>query len=195
MDHVSTSHNFSAILRSCDAVGVLDAHVVAPRTGLDVHYSSSAGTKKWVKVHRHGTVSGAVASLRGQGYRLVAAHPGPGAGDYRAFDYTGPTAVVLGAELTGVSDHALAEADALVSIPLHGMVRSLNVSVATALVLFEARRQREAEGLYDRCLLAPDEFERRLFEWVYPSIASRMRREGIAYPALDDEGRIVRDER
>jgi tRNA (guanosine-2'-O-)-methyltransferase len=193
MDHVSKSHNFSAILRSCDAVGVLDAHVVAPREGLPLHHGSSAGTKKWVKVHRHRTIPDAVSVLRAGGFRLVAAHPGPDTRDYRDVDYTTPTAIVLGAELQGISAEARDAADISVSIPLEGMVRSLNVSVATALFLFEARRQREAAGMYDESRLPADELERRLFEWAYPSIAGKRRREGRPYPRLDEDGAIIRD--
>jgi len=193
MDHVNKSHNFSAILRSCDAVGVLDAHVVAPPEGLALHHGSSAGTKKWVRVHRHPSVPDAVDAIRRLGFRLVAAHPGPDATDYREVDYTPATAVVVGAELDGLSDEAMRSADALVSVPLDGMVRSLNVSVAAALLLFEARRQREAAGLYDRSRLSPEAYERRLFEWAYPSLAGRRRREGLPYPRLDERGRIIRE--
>ena len=193
MDRVSKSHNLSAILRSCDAVGVLEAHAVPPVRGLDVHHGSSAGTKKWVPVRRHADVAAAVAHLRGRGFAMVAAHPAAGARDYREMDYTRPTAIVMGAELHGVSDEALALADGTVSIPLSGMVHSLNVSVAAALVLFEARRQREAAGMYGASRLPREELERRLFEWAYPSLAQARREAGRPYPALTEDGEIVRE--
>lgn len=193
MDRVNKSHNFSAILRSCDAVGVLDAHVVPPEHGLDVHHGSSAGTKKWVGVRRHPDVASATRHLEQGGFRVLAADLAADAVDYRDLDYTGPTAIVLGAELHGVSDEARALAHGSVTIPLAGMVHSLNVSVATALILFEARRQREAAGLYDACRLSMEELERRLFEWAYPSIARRRREGGRPYPALTADGEIVRD--
>lgn len=191
MDRVNKSHNFSAILRNCDAVGVLDVHVVPPAHGLDLHHATSAGTKKWVAVRHHGTVGEAAAALRESGFRLVAAHPSPEALDYRDADLTVPTALVMGAELHGVSDEALELADTLVSIPMRGMVHSLNVSVAAALLLFEAMRQRDAAGLYDGSRLDPAEFDRRLFEWAYPSLAHQLRTEGRPYPALDAAGVIV----
>lgn len=193
MDQVHKSHNFSAILRSCDAVGVLEAHAVAPENGLELHHGTSAGTKKWVHVRRHPDVAGAVAHLRERDFRVIAAHPSPDSIDFREVDYTRPTAVMMGAELHGVSEEGLRLADAHVEIPILGMVRSLNVSVATALLLFEAARQRQAAGMYDESRLAPDDFERRLFEWAYPSIAATRRRDGRPYPKLTEDGEIVPD--
>jgi len=193
MDRVNKSHNFSAILRNCDAVGVMDAHVVAPRHGLDLHHGSSAGTKKWIRVKYHEDVQQAIRHLKGEGYRIVAAHPAEDAVDYRAVDYTGRTALTMGAELYGVSPEALDMADARVSIPMHGMVHSLNVSVATALLLFEAARQRTVAGMYDESRLPPDEFERRLFEWAYPALARSRREEGRPYPPLGPDGELLPD--
>lgn len=193
MDHVHKSHNFSAILRNCDAVGVLDAHVVTPDEGLNLHHGTSAGTKKWIRVVRHASVTRAAAELRERGFRLVAAHPSPDARDFRDVDYTQPTALLMGAELHGVSEEGLAAADLHVEIPMLGMVHSLNVSVATALLLFEAARQREDAGMYDDSRLDPVEFERRLFEWAYPSVAFTRREEGRPYPALTETGDIVPD--
>ena len=99
----------------------------------------------------------------------------------------------MGAELHGVSPEALELADAHVSIPMRGMVRSLNVSVATALLLFEAARQRDAAGMYDESRLEPDDFEKRLFEWAYPTLARARRRAGRPYPLLGPDGDILRD--
>ena len=193
MDRVHKAHNFSAILRSCDAVGVLDAHVVASEGAVAVHHATSAGTKKWVGVRAHASVGEAVTALRSAGFRLLAAHPSAAAVPYREVDYTRPTAIILGAELHGVSEEALALADVHVTIPMLGLVHSLNVSVATALILFEAERQRAAAGMYDRSRLPPEEFERRLFEWAHPSLARMRRAAGRRYPQLGPEGEVVPD--
>ena len=142
MDRVHKSHNFSAILRNCDAAGVLDVHVVPPGGGLDLHHGTSAGTKKWVRVRRHAGIRKAAEHVKELGMHLVAAHPSEQSVDYRDFDYTGPTAIMMGAELHGVSDEGLSLADSHVRIPMMGMVRSLNVSVATSILLFEALRQK-----------------------------------------------------
>lgn len=193
MDRVNKAHNLSAILRNCDAVGVLEAHAVAAEPGLEAHHATSAGTKKWVRVRRHESVQDAIAQLRARGFAVLAAHPSADALDYRKVDYTRPLVITLGAELEGVSAEALEEADDLVSIPMMGMVHSLNVSVASSLLLFEALRQREAAGMYDRSRLDPEAFEARLFEWAYPALARSRRARGRPYPRLDAEGRILRD--
>jgi tRNA (guanosine-2'-O-)-methyltransferase len=194
MDRVHKSHNFSAILRNCDAAGVLEAHVVVPERGdMALHHGTSAGTKKWVRVVYHEGLEAAVAQLKGRGLALLAAHPSMEAIDYREIDYTRPVAIIMGAELHGVSREALELADELVSIPMLGMVHSLNVSVATSLLLFEAVRQREAAGMYEESRLPPDEFERLLFEWAYPTLARLRREQGRAYPRLSPDGEILPD--
>ena len=193
MDQVHKSHNFSAILRSCDAVGVLEAHVVASEGAVAVHNATSAGTKKWIGVRSHATVTDGIAVLRAGGFQLLAAHPSTSAKDYRAVDYTRPTAIILGAELHGVSPDALSLADVHVTIPMVGLVHSLNVSVATALLLFEAHRQRAERGMYERSRLPAADFERRLFEWAYPSLARSRREAELPYPPLGPDGELVPD--
>ena len=96
MEQVHKSHNLSAIPRNCDAVGVLEAHAVPPEDGLDIHGHTSAGTSKWVRVIRHPTTHHAVESLKSRGFRVLAAHPGHDATDFRAVDYTQPTAIMMG---------------------------------------------------------------------------------------------------
>ena len=193
MDGVHKSHNFSAILRSCDAVGVLEAHVVAPDGAVAIHHATSAGTKKWIAVKGHANIADAATDLREEGFGILAVHPSSTAIDYRGADYTRPTALVVGAELHGLSSEALASADVQITIPMVGLVRSLNVSVATALVLFEAYRQRSAAGMYDRSRMSPEEFSNRLFEWAHPTLARQRRDAGRAYPALGSDGEVLSD--
>ncbi len=193
MDRVHKSHNFSAILRSCDAVGVLEANVVATEDAVAIHHATSAGSKKWVGVRQHASVEEAIGRLRERGFKILAAHPSPGARDYRDVDYTEPTALALGAELRGLSPEALALADTHVTIPMVGLVQSLNVSVAAGLLLFEASRQRSAAGMYERSRLPPEEFVSRLFEWAYPTLARGRREAGRPYPALGADGEILPD--
>jgi tRNA (guanosine-2'-O-)-methyltransferase len=193
MDRVNKPHNFSAILRNCDAAGAMEAHAVRPDSGLDVHRHTSAGSTKWVRVHRYGEVAEALGAVKAQGFKIVAAHPSVDAVPYRQIDFTVPTAVLAGAELYGVSDEGLALADECAMIPMMGMVQSLNVSVAVAIMLMEAVDQRDSAGLYDRCRLSPRTYERILFEWAYPRIAARCRRRKESYPELNEEGEIVGD--
>lgn len=110
--------------------------------------------------------------------------------DYRAWDFTRPTALLLGAERLGVSRPAALLADAHLTIPMRGLVTSLNVSVAAAVILYEAARQREAAGCYDHPRLDAATRERLLFEWSYPAVARHCRAHGLPYPALDAQGFI-----
>lgn len=190
MEHVNKTHNFSAILRNCDAVGILRAHAVLPDKGIDLHHHTSAGTTKWVDVQVHGTVKSAIAHLHQEGFVVLAAHPTPEALDYREVDFARPVAIMVGAELDGLSEEGLALADETVAIPMAGMVRSLNVSVATSLLLFEAFRQREEAGLYEASRIPEDEYVTLLFEWAYPEIAQVLRKRGDPYPPLTDDGEI-----
>jgi tRNA (guanosine-2'-O-)-methyltransferase len=192
LEQVEKPHNLSAILRSCDAVGVLEAHAVWLEGRLPTFNSTAQGSQKWVPLQRHASVADAVAALKQQGFRLYGTHLSADAVDYRQCDFTGPTAFVLGAEKWGLSPEATALVDQAIVIPMSGMVQSLNVSVATATLLFEALRQRQAAGLVP-CQgegLAPERYQRLLFEWAYPEVAAWCRREGRAYPPLDSEGAI-----
>ena len=191
MEQVHKPHNFSAIVRNCDASGVLEAHAVPPPEGLPVFSGTASGANKWVSVRTHASVEAAAAHLRSHGFTLIAAHPGVDSVDYRSLDLTAPTAFVMGAELHGLSETALQLCDRTAQIPMMGMVASLNVSVATALLLFEAARQRQAAGLYDRSRLDPETRRLLLFEWSYPRIAEHLRRRGLPYPGLSDDGSIA----
>lgn len=195
MDGVHKPHNFSAILRNCDAVGVFRAHAVPTGSGLPLHTGTAAGSERWVEVEEHADVNRALDTLEAEGMRIVVAHPTSDARDFRTLDYTRPTCIVVGAELHGVSDAVLARSHERVVIPMVGMVRSFNVSVATSLLLFEAFRQREQAGSYDEPSLGRERFDRILFEWAYPRAAARLRDGGRPYPPLDEDGDIVGETR
>lgn len=190
-DNVHKSHNVAAILRSSDAVGIHRIHAVAASGAMRGHHMIAGGSRRWVEVSVHPNIDAAIAALKSEHWQLLAADASPGAVDFRSVDYTAKTAIVFGAELTGLSPSALASADRRIAIPMHGLVGSLNVSVAAALILYEAERQRTAAGLYEHSRLAPSEFDRTLFEWAYPEIAARCRRHGKPYPPLDAEGMLL----
>lgn len=192
MEQVNKEHNFSAILRTCDAVGAADAHVVPPEgTKLRIHRHSSSGAGKWMDVKTHRDVASAAADLKERDFVLVAAHLTEDALDYRDLDFRRPTALMVGAELDGISPEGLEFADHTIVIPMRGMVQSLNVSVATAVVLYEALRQRESDNEFEPRRLAEEEFQRRAFEWGYPRLAAKLRQDGRPYPALGEDGSIV----
>ncbi len=133
----------------------------------------------------------AITNLQEQGFKVCAAHLSQKAVDYRNLDYTKPTAILLGAEKWGVSKEAAGLVDEHIIIPMVGMVQSLNVSVAAAVILFEAQRQRLEAGYYDRVRLDPATYSLVLFEWSYPDLAARYREKGQSYPNLGLEGEII----
>jgi tRNA (guanosine-2'-O-)-methyltransferase len=191
-DGVHKSHNVAAVLRTCDAAGVLKMHaVVTGGAEFPRHEAISSGTRRWVEVVIHRRTQDAIRALKEDGWQLIAAQPGDGARDFRAVDYTRKVAIVLGAEREGLSEAGLRDADETISIPMLGLGASLNVSVAAALVLYEAQRQRQAAGLYERSRLDPLEAERTLFEWAYPQIARRCRELRRSYPRLGEDGRML----
>ena len=188
MDAVNKSRNVSAIIRTADGVGVHHLHALATGGELRRHHMIAGGARHYVGLTLHASTAAALAALRADGWRLVAAHAGPGACDYRDVDYTAKVAIMVGAELVGLSEASLAVADSHVAIPMHGLGTSLNVYVAVGALLLEAERQRRKAGLYGASRLTPAEYERTLFEWCYPEVAQRCRELGRAYPKLRDDG-------
>ena len=166
LENVHKPHNLSAILRTCDAVGVLEAHAVNPTGGVPTFNETSGGSHKWVYLRVHPDIQTAIAHLRERGFRVYATALREDALDFREVDYTQPTAILLGAEKWGVSEEALALSHGAIKIPMLGMVQSLNVSVAAAVILFEAQRQRLKAGLYEHPRLDPELYQRVLEDWL-----------------------------
>jgi tRNA (guanosine-2'-O-)-methyltransferase len=185
--------NFSAIVRTCDAVGINELHAIPGEEGLAIHWKTSQGAEKWMRVHPHDDLDSACRHLKERGFQLVAAHLSNKATDYRELDYTVPTALVVGTELFGVSEAALALSDQQVMIPMKGMTQSLNVSVACAIVLYEAMRQREAAGLFGSRRLDRETLEEQRFEWMHPAVTRFCRERGLDYPELDEDGEVIGD--
>lgn len=195
LEQVHKPHNVSAIIRTADAVGVHQVHAVWPSARMRTLVSSAAGSNSWVKVKTHPTIADAVAHMQSQGMQILATHLSARAVDFRAVDYTRPTCVLLGQEKTGITAEALALADQDIIIPMIGMVQSLNVSVASALILYEAQRQRQNAGMYrrERSALNEEEQQRLLFEGGYPVLANVAKRKGLPRPHIDEQGQVIAD--
>jgi len=171
MERVHKPHNVSAVLRTCDAVGVMRAHAVPVEGGLPKLNHTSGGAQRWVELERHQESSSGLKSLKDKGFRLYAAHFTDAAIDYREPDYTRPTAIVMGTEKHGVSEQTSALVDQHIIIPMHGMAQSLNVSVATALILYEAQRQRQLAGMYTPKSLNEDPWKSLAEAWIQRDLA------------------------
>ena len=191
-DHVHKGRNLSAIIRTCDAAGIQDiTAVVEEDESYRAFLRAAMGSHHWVDVHKQIGLEAAIDSQKKQGFQVVAAHPGDGAKDFREIDYTKPTAILLGAELVGVSAEGLQLADELVVIPMMGMVASLNVSVAAAIILTEVQYQRQQAGLYNGPRITNNQYEELLFRWGYPRLAKFCQQRHIPYPKLSDDGDII----
>lgn len=195
LEQVHKPHNVSAIIRTADAVGVHQVYAVWPTPRMRTLVSSAAGSNSWVSVKTHPTIADAVTHLKGRGMQILATHLSARAVDFREIDYTRPTCILLGQEKTGITEEALALADQDIIIPMIGMVQSLNVSVAAALILYEAQRQRQNAGMYrrDHSALDAEEQQRLLFEGGYPVLANVAKRKRLPRPQIDEQGQVVAD--
>jgi tRNA (guanosine-2'-O-)-methyltransferase len=167
LENVHDPHNVSAVLRSCDAVGVVDVYLIYngfqefPPLG----QKSSASAKKWIDVYECTTATECFGILRERGFQIFTTHLGTSAVSLYDLTLTGKVALVFGNEHSGVSEEAVRLADGNFLIPQVGMIQSLNISVACAVSLFEAARQRQAAGLYDVVQFAQEEFEAKFLDW------------------------------
>ena len=174
LENVHDSHNISAVMRSADAVGVLDFYYsLEGEKPVKTHRTITQGAHRWLRKERIATDrrTAFLSALREEGYQIVVTTLSSERVDFRSVDYTVPTLLIFGNEKEGVTPEVEAMATRQVIIPMHGMVQSLNVSVAAALILYEAERQRAAAGYYAVPRLNEAEREHLLSEWI--------RRDGI----------------
>jgi tRNA (guanosine-2'-O-)-methyltransferase len=170
LENVTHAHNASAVIRTCDAAGVLYLDLVAPNPeALDLNKAISTGADKWLEIGIHTSARDCLVALKSSGLKIVGTHLQGDAVPYTEFDYTQPVALVFGSEVEGLTSDVLEHVDANIRIPMLGMVRSLNLSVSVAVVLYEALRQRAAAGLLDSRPLPRAEFDRLLAKWLGPS--------------------------
>jgi tRNA (guanosine-2'-O-)-methyltransferase len=169
LEDVHDPHNVSAVLRSCDATGVLDVHLIYVHEtppARAFHRTTSASAAKWIRTHFYDGVEPCFGALRAEGKRIWATSLGETTTDLYDLDLAQPTALVFGNEHRGVSQRALELADGAVAIPMHGMVESLNISVACAVSLFEAMRQRREAGLYEAPQLSTSDLDAIEVDWL-----------------------------
>ena len=165
--NIHDPHNVSAIYRSCDAFGVARVWLYYTRVPFPkLSRKSSGSASKWVESERAGDPDALAADLRSRGMRILATSFSPRARPLSEWDFLGPTAIILGNEHDGVEKELLERADGEIYIPMRGMIQSLNVSVAAAIILAEAARQREAAGCYSRPAPDSEAFENRVREWL-----------------------------
>ncbi len=195
IENVEKPHNLSAIIRSCDAVGVLEANAIFNKERFLTFNSTAQGSQKWVKINQYKQTAEAITALKDQGFKLYGTNLNPKSIDYKECDFKGPTAFVLGAEKWGISEEAASLVDEHIHIPMRGMVESLNVSVAASTLLFEAIRQRQEAKIIPESGegMSQETYKEKIFEWAYPEVAQWCKAEGRKYPRLNEKGEIIDD--
>lgn len=153
LENVHDPHNIGAVMRSCDSVGVQEIFVVYSNENLDEQHleigkRSASSAKKWLQVHYFENIESCIATVRKKYDLIYGTHLGESAKSIYNIDLTGAVALMFGNERDGLTKDALSYCDANILIPQVGMIESLNISVACAVSLYEAFRQRDNKGLY-----------------------------------------------
>jgi len=167
IENVHDPHNVSAILRSCDASGVYEVQLLYTKEKFPIiDKKSSASASKWIKRRLFKSIDECYGTLHREGFVIYATNLGQEAKDLYKIDLTKKVAIVFGNEHRGVSEEAAEKADALLKIQQVGLIQSLNVSVACAVVLFEVMRQRMVVGAFEKPKLSSSECSELLKEWI-----------------------------
>ena len=152
LENVFDPHNISAVMRTCDAVGVQEIFILNTKIPRHKKFGarSSSSAAKWLTVHQFDRTEDCFAEIKRRYDRILTTHLGESSVGLYQLDLTQPTALVFGNEHSGVSDEIRALADGNFLIPQVGIIQSLNISVACAVTLYEAYRQKKEAGHYER---------------------------------------------
>ncbi len=163
--NIHDPHNVSAIYRSADAFGVNQVHLYYTDTAFPtLAKKTSASARKWVDTVRHNSKESLLETLKD--YNLLATACTPISKTMYAYDLAKPTAIIMGNEHSGVPEELLQHVNGEIYIPMFGMIQSFNVSVAAALLLGEASRQRQAAGFYENSRMPKEMYEAKLEDWL-----------------------------
>lgn len=167
LENVFDPHNISAVMRTCDAVGIQEIYVL--NTKLPRHKKwgvrSSSSAAKWLTIHQFEDLESCFAHLRKKYTNIYTTHLSSDAVGLYDMDLTKNIALVFGNEHSGVSEECRALADGNFIIPQVGIIRSLNISVACAVTIYEAYRQKKNAGHYDNPNLSPQMMEQLMLQW------------------------------
>lgn len=167
LENVFDPHNISAVMRSCDAVGVQEIYVLNTKIPRHKKWGarSSSSAAKWLTIYQFDNQEECLAQLRSRYDRILTTHLASDAVSLYQIDFSQRIALVFGNEHSGVSDELRAAADGNFIIPQVGMIRSLNISVACAVSLYEAYRQKQNAGHYAAQKLNPEEHQSLSNQW------------------------------
>ncbi|HEX6191566.1 MAG TPA: RNA methyltransferase, partial [Chitinophagaceae bacterium] len=168
LENVFDPHNISAVMRTCDAVGIQEIYILTTKIPRHKKWGarSSSSAAKWLTIHSFDNTEACFSALRARYSRILTTHLSSDAISLHAIDMTQSIALVFGNEHSGVSEEIRALADGNFVIPQVGIIRSLNISVACAVTLYEAYRQKEAAGHYNRADMDNVMKRELLKEWL-----------------------------
>ncbi|MEP6711244.1 MAG: RNA methyltransferase [Ferruginibacter sp.] len=169
LENVSDPHNISAVMRTCDAVGIQDIYILNTNIAAHEKWSakSSSSAAKWLTIHQFTDIRECFTELRKHFDNIYTTHLSSDAVGLYELDLTQKTALVFGNEHSGVSEEIIALADGNFIIPQVGIIKSLNISVACAVSLYEAYRQKNIAGHYNRLQLGHTAFELLKTNWGF----------------------------
>ncbi|MFQ6084272.1 MAG: TrmH family RNA methyltransferase [Candidatus Aminicenantia bacterium] len=167
LEEIKNTHNANAVLRTCEAAGVLNMDVISSDEQLPINEAISTGAEKWLKLHFYSSTTQCLTKIKALGLKIAVTYLNQDALPYYQIDYTQPIAIVFGNESEGVSQEALKFADWKIRIPMVGMVWSLNLSVSAGIILYEAFNQRLKKGFFNKKRLSKEEFAQLYQEWLY----------------------------
>ena len=173
LEDIYQSQNASAVLRTCDCVGIQDVHIVEESNRYEINPDVSLGSNQWLTMYYYNeggrNIGRAVDELKARGYRIVATSPHVKGTTPENFDLgKGKFALVFGTELSGLSDRALELAEEYIQIPMVGFTESYNISVSAALLLYSLRKRLEGSGIDWK--IAREERTPVLLSWLRSSI-------------------------
>lgn len=170
IEDVFQLHNTSAVIRSCEAFGIQEAHVMENRFGKRLDKNIAMGSQQWVDVHRYKDSFSCIEALRTKGYKIIATTPREDSILLSDFEINEKTALFFGTERDGLSEMVLQEADAFLKIPMIGFTESLNISVAAAIIL-QQLSEKLMKSNFPWPLTPEEKLEKRL-DWTMKSIKS-----------------------
>lgn len=159
LENVFDPHNVSAVMRTCDAVGIQEIFILNNRIPPQKKWGlkSSSTASLWLTIHQFTDAAACFASVRKKYKKIYAAYLNENAVGLYSLDLTSPVALLFGNETLGVSDECRSYTDGDFIIPQVGIIKSLNISVACAVTLYEAFRQKNNQGHYDTCRMGETE--------------------------------------
>jgi len=168
LEEIRNTHNAHAVLRTCEAAGVLNIDIISTENFFPINEAISTRAEKWLNLNFYSSTPECLNKLKKQGFKIAVTYLDEEAIYYRNIDYTQPIAIVFGNESEGVSETAVSLADWKIKIPMVGMVRSLNLSVSVGIILYEAFHQRWNKGFYGKRRLSDNEFNKFYQKWLFP---------------------------